>query len=95
MLRGLSEKFHECFQTHKVLNFRVNLVQHFAYAKNWLLKNMPDLTNMPNQKYLCQPLPRNAKLQKFSIKICQLATLILSNATVCKLHLCLIIIGYC
>jgi len=36
--------------THKsVGNFGNNLVQHFEYVKNnWLLKNMPDLTNMPN-----------------------------------------------
>jgi len=37
--------------------------------KNWLLKNMPNFTNMPKQKYFCQPPP------KFGIKTCQLATL--------------------
>jgi len=29
---------------------------------------MPNLTNMPNQKYLCQPPPKYAKFQKFGIK---------------------------
>jgi len=27
---------------------------------------MPDLTNMPNQKYLCQPPPKNAKISKLA-----------------------------
>jgi len=46
---------------HKsVGNFRNNLVQHFEYVKNnRLLENMPTLTNMPNQKYLYQPPPKN------------------------------------
>jgi len=44
-------------------------------SKNWLLKNMSNFTNTPNQKYLCQPPPKNAKFQKLGIKICQLATL--------------------
>jgi len=63
--------------THKsVGNFGNNLVQHLAFVKdNWLLKNMPNLTNMPNQIYLCQPPSKNAKFQKFGIKRCQLATL--------------------
>jgi len=37
---------------------------------------MPNLINMPNQNYLCQPPPKYAKFQKFGIKICQLATLL-------------------
>jgi len=36
---------------------------------------MPNVTNIRNQKYLCQPPPKNAKFQKFGTKICQLATL--------------------
>jgi len=27
-------------------------------SKNWLLKHLPNLANMPKQKYLCQPSPQ-------------------------------------
>jgi len=42
-------------------------------------KIMPNLTNMPNQKYLCQPPPKYKICQLANtarIKICQLATLL-------------------
>jgi len=70
--------------THKsVGNSGKNSVQHSAYVKNnWLLKNMPNFTNVPNQKYLCQPPPNYGKFQNFDIKICQLATLHLYHSLV-------------
>jgi len=53
--------------------------QHFAYANKLVVRKyakfMPDLTNAPNRKYVCQPSRKNAKLKKFGIKIYQLATL--------------------
>jgi len=54
---------------HKIVgNFEKNLVQHVDMPK--ICQNMPNLANMPNQKYLCQPPPKNAKFQIFGIKIC-------------------------
>jgi len=73
-----------CYLTAKTLIKMTNMaiaikVQHFCMCQkigcSKICQNMPDLTNIPNQKYLCQPPRKNAKLKKFGIKICQLATL--------------------
>jgi len=44
---------------HKIVgNFEKNLVQHLDMPKT--CQNMPNLANMPNQKYLCQPPPKTS-----------------------------------
>jgi len=48
--------------------------EDFAYDKEPMAekyaKNIPYVTNMRNQKYSCQPPPKNAKFQKFGTKLC-------------------------
>jgi len=51
-------------------------VQHLAYVKNLVVQKYAKFDKYAKPKYLCQPPPKNAKFQKFGIKICQLATLV-------------------
>jgi len=71
----------------RVGNGRKNSVQHFANVKKLVVGNMPNLTNMPNQKYLRKPPLKNAKFQKFGIKVCQLATLFLCRLEIAAAEL--------
>jgi len=55
-------------------NIGKNLAQNLHMSKiigcSKISQKMSNLINKPNQKYLCQPPPKYAKLLKFRIKIC-------------------------
>jgi len=70
-----TEEFHECFQSQKCWKFRKKILFNILHiSKNCLLKNIPNLKYMPNQKNVCHSPPKNAQLKNFGITICQLAT---------------------